>query len=115
MLASIGGGAVGPWLTGALHDATGNYTAAFCIALVCSLLSAIAIWFAAPRKVRLRSEEHTSELQSQFHLVCRLLLEKKKNTLAITPFTTCGSILITEPINNPHALTPFEYNFCGIV
>src|SRR5689334_23820067 len=26
-----------------------------------------------------RSEEHTSELQSQFHLVCRLLLEKKKN------------------------------------
>src|SRR5689334_24593539 len=28
--------------------------------------------------VRGRSEEHTSELQSQFHLVCRLLLEKKK-------------------------------------
>src|SRR5689334_24046826 len=26
-----------------------------------------------------RSEEHTSELQSQFHLVCRLLLEKKKS------------------------------------
>src|SRR5438309_7088829 len=30
--------------------------------------------------IRLRSEEHTSELQSQFHLVCRLLLEKKKST-----------------------------------
>src|SRR5689334_23543011 len=28
----------------------------------------------------LRSEEHTSELQSQFHLVCRLLLEKKKKS-----------------------------------
>src|SRR5690554_7453225 len=27
-----------------------------------------------------RSEEHTSELQSRPHLVCRLLLEKKKNT-----------------------------------
>src|SRR5438309_3306395 len=27
-----------------------------------------------------RSEEHTSELQSQFHLVCRLLLEKKKKS-----------------------------------
>src|SRR5689334_24816445 len=27
-----------------------------------------------------RSEEHTSELQSQFHLVCRLLLEKKNPT-----------------------------------
>src|SRR5689334_7090838 len=31
------------------------------------------------RRDLLRSEEHTSELQSQFHLVCRLLLEKKKN------------------------------------
>src|SRR2546422_3192400 len=29
----------------------------------------------------LRSEEHTSELQSRLHLVCRLLLEKKKKTL----------------------------------
>src|SRR5689334_24778491 len=28
-----------------------------------------------------RSEEHTSELQSQFHLVCRLLLEKKKKEI----------------------------------
>src|SRR5689334_24844879 len=32
----------------------------------------------AVRGVNFRSEEHTSELQSQFHLVCRLLLEKKK-------------------------------------
>src|SRR2546422_2769532 len=31
-------------------------------------------------EVRLRSEEHTSELQSRLHLVCRLLLEKKKKT-----------------------------------
>src|SRR2546422_3850425 len=31
-----------------------------------------------PRQL-LRSEEHTSELQSRLHLVCRLLLEKKKN------------------------------------
>src|SRR2546430_4501647 len=30
------------------------------------------------RSLRLRSEEHTSELQSQSNLVCRLLLEKKK-------------------------------------
>src|SRR3712207_8272883 len=35
---------------------------------------------AAP--VVLRSEEHTSELQSRQYLVCRLLLEKKKNTLS---------------------------------
>src|SRR2546430_10805148 len=33
------------------------------------------------RVIRLRSEEHTSELQSQSNLVCRLLLEKKKNCL----------------------------------
>src|SRR5260370_27762749 len=31
----------------------------------------------------LRSEEHTSELQSHLNLVCRLLLEKKKNTYAL--------------------------------
>src|SRR2546422_6272452 len=30
---------------------------------------------------RSRSEEHTSELQSRLHLVCRLLLEKKKTTM----------------------------------
>src|SRR5689334_23577554 len=30
-----------------------------------------------------RSEEHTSELQSQFHLVCRLLLEKKKTDVEL--------------------------------
>src|SRR3989442_6139864 len=33
---------------------------------------------------QLRSEEHTSELQSRPHLVCRLLLEKKKNNSLIT-------------------------------
>src|SRR3989338_5528494 len=37
-----------------------------------------AWWFLGDRICRGRSEEHTSELQSQFHLVCRLLLEKKK-------------------------------------
>src|SRR5438309_8708036 len=38
-----------------------------------------------------RSEEHTSELQSQFHLVCRLLLEKKKNNHKHDPHTTSAS------------------------
>src|SRR2546429_5645055 len=32
-----------------------------------------------------RSEEHTSELQSRLHLVCRLLLEKKKKAPSLTP------------------------------
>src|SRR3989442_5995356 len=35
----------------------------------------------APNGSYCRSEEHTSELQSRPHLVCRLLLEKKKNTI----------------------------------
>src|SRR2546430_12616784 len=35
---------------------------------------------ALARELNDRSEEHTSELQSQSNLVCRLLLEKKKNT-----------------------------------
>src|SRR2546422_6115232 len=33
-----------------------------------------------------RSEEHTSELQSRLHLVCRLLLEKKKHNQKLTLF-----------------------------
>src|SRR2546429_2636414 len=35
-------------------------------------------WSFMPRNSPVRSEEHTSELQSRLHLVCRLLLEKKK-------------------------------------
>src|SRR2546429_4374708 len=35
-----------------------------------------------------RSEEHTSELQSRLHLVCRLLLEKKKKTIIATTSQT---------------------------
>src|SRR5262245_62945451 len=38
--------------------------------------------------VEYRSEEHTSELQSLRHLVCRLLLEKKKKRQRETPTTT---------------------------
>src|SRR2546429_6280441 len=36
-----------------------------------------------------RSEEHTSELQSRLHLVCRLLLEKKKNTTDAALRSSC--------------------------
>src|SRR2546427_9153063 len=52
-------------------------------AFIC-LVEAILFWQLAtiagttPAIVRPRSEEHTSELQSQSNLVCRLLLEKKK-------------------------------------
>src|SRR5690348_17431147 len=47
-----------------------------------------------PAHERGRSEEHTSELQSPVHLVCRLLLEKKKtDSYLVLPYT----------INNNHA------------
>src|SRR5690554_7526696 len=44
-----------------------------------------------PLPMRVRSEEHTSELQSRPHLVCRLLLEKKKNNENL--FWQCGTCL----------------------
>src|SRR2546427_6265408 len=61
-------------------------------ATVLSIFGSLAQWLTGPRHriylpyvaavtclVIRRSEEHTSELQSQSNLVCRLLLEKKKN------------------------------------
>src|SRR2546427_2337670 len=44
-----------------------------------------------------RSEEHTSELQSQSNLVCRLLLEKKKNMYSMysPPFNRCSIGVVT--------------------
>src|SRR5699024_11767842 len=38
----------------------------------------------------IRSEEHTSELQSRFDLVCRLLLEKKKHNIRHTAHAYCS-------------------------
>src|SRR5437868_12378033 len=43
-----------------------------------------------------RSEEHTSELQSRFDLVCRLLLEKKKQPKP----SVCLAIFTSEPISS---------------
>src|SRR5579862_2078355 len=45
----------------------------------CAGQAAVRAGRRAPAHVR--SEEHTSELQSQFHLVCRLLLEKNKTSM----------------------------------
>jgi len=52
MLAAIGGGAAGPFVTGVLHDVAGSYTLAWWLAIGCSVLSGVAIWLAAPRRVR---------------------------------------------------------------
>src|SRR2546422_7349430 len=43
-----------------------------------------------------RSEEHTSELQSRLHLVCRLLLEKKKNH---TPTLPTRALVVSLPLS----------------
>ena len=48
----ISGGAAGPWIAGAIHDATGSYRWAFILAIACCVVSAASIWFAAPGKVR---------------------------------------------------------------
>jgi MFS family permease len=52
MLSALAGGAAGPWVTGALHDLSGNYNHAFVIGIGVSVLSAIAIWQASPGKIR---------------------------------------------------------------
>src|SRR2546430_4190137 len=48
-----------------------------------------------PDGITARSEEHTSELQSQSNLVCRLLLEKKKRTCDADPPSVCSMTGIT--------------------
>src|SRR2546429_7124231 len=65
----------------------------YCSVFVCSevLMTSGGTSFAggsceAVSDARSRSEEHTSELQSRLHLVCRLLLEKKNKTLYERPF-----------------------------
>src|SRR5438309_4586154 len=54
-----------------------------------------------------RSEEHTSELQSQFHLVCRLLLEKKKEVshCALPLIYRCHRIPHVDSLPAPSSLT----------
>src|SRR5256886_3858800 len=48
-----------------------------------------------------RSEEHTSELQSQSNLVCRLLLEKKKNKTDLPFASLPNKIPAPEPLSTP--------------
>src|SRR5690625_6241504 len=61
-------------------------------------------WFSVAT-TRLRSEEHTSELQSRGHLVCRLLLEKKKSTTKELAATMAHS---SRVLADPTGATPTE-------
>src|SRR5690625_5639655 len=64
-------------------------------ALLPSALPALVPAAAASTTV-VRSEEHTSELQSRGHLVCRLLLEKKKATNLITQSVGPENVVATQ-------------------
>src|SRR3989442_9405813 len=59
------------------------------------------------RRGRRRSEEHTSELQSRPHLVCRLLLEKKKKKQP-RGCARADAILTVRPIKAQRARTPLH-------
>src|SRR3712207_7658297 len=59
------------WLVNVAHQLGGSLGLGILVAVFAA---------ARPRRAAPRSEEHTSELQSRQYLVCRLLLEKKKNT-----------------------------------
>src|SRR3712207_8575814 len=52
-------------------------------------------------KTSIRSEEHTSELQSRQYLVCRLLLEKKKNTRYLEYYSPHLTPLLTQSADYP--------------
>src|SRR5207237_2428508 len=52
----------------------------------------------ASRRRELRSEEHTSELQSHLNLVCRLLLEKNKKNHQTLRFLSSNNIDTTHPM-----------------
>src|SRR2546429_7048108 len=52
-----------------------------------------------------RSEEHTSELQSRLHLVCRLLLEKKKHIIPTAPHPPLPHIF-SQPTERRPSLHP---------
>src|SRR2546427_2934669 len=66
--------------------------------------SALTLWLQCSR-----SEEHTSELQSQSNLVCRLLLEKKKRT-AVADWRTSRALEIAIPCLEMARTPRAQYN-----
>src|SRR2546429_6640977 len=61
------------------------------------------------RHRQLRSEEHTSELQSRLHLVCRLLLEKKKKKTHHTPVLSLQLLIVPPALNTSHTSLQSDY------
>jgi MFS family permease len=74
MLASLAGGAAGPWVTGVLHDLYGSYTVAFVVGIGVSVVGATTIWLAAPGKVR--------AVAGRLHLVPSAVPDPQRGTAA---------------------------------
>src|SRR5256885_9931812 len=79
---------------------------------VCTDLLTIGAGTVIRKEAMLRSEEHTSELQSPCNLVCRLLLEKKKNKITIlathhyqTPFARTIYCVTCDCSTYPHLIS----------
>src|SRR2546430_3850481 len=64
---------------------------------------------------RSRSEEHTSELQSQSNLVCRLLLEKKKTQVSRPIDLSPRSGPVRAPPYPPHLLHTWRVALCHLL
>src|SRR5438105_12556733 len=81
---------------GALASRGGSSCAVMLAAAAGAALVADMVWYGMGRwrGARVRSEEHTSELQSRVELVCRLLLEKKKSTRLLCTHEGSGSAAV---------------------
>src|SRR2546427_8722939 len=84
-----------------LHDALPILSAAQAATRRVPLKRQCTRQFTDKRRAALRSEEHTSELQSQSNLVCRLLLEKKKKTFP-TPILSPSMIIVPSMTGAAH-------------
>src|SRR5690348_17745494 len=77
-----------------LRQQTGGPNNIWCVANCAVLMQKLDVLDLDPQGALNRSEEHTSELQSPVHLVCRLLLEKKK------PITTRPHLCAHQYLTN---------------
>src|SRR5260370_8559115 len=75
-------------------------------ALTARFMITCSIWLGSARiPARWRSEEHTSELQSHLNLVCRLLLEKKKDRPLPLHYLLPRALARSSPPTCQHPLT----------
>src|SRR5207249_8313488 len=81
-------GAARRWWAGSRRSWTRRMPPGGSPRLLCSASSSAPATLKQRGRCSMRSEEHTSELQSRFDLVCRLLLEKKKQELDANKYDT---------------------------